>query len=186
MEKIATTVLAKADIELLDYLKHNATEGFNMLYRKYWQQMIAYASIYLPDKSDCEEIVQDFFVHLYTRRNDIFIKSSLSAYLKTSLRNRIFNHLRNESVYKKHIGVVGTKKQEYNDVEHKVVEADLKKNIKDCLSYMPQRYRQVFILNRQEYFTLKEISQKLNVPVNTIEKQLRKSIALLKGYLGQN
>src|SRR5688572_26638558 len=76
---------------------------FKELYKRYWTPLIHYSSQYLDDRATCEEIVQELFIQLHLKRDEIKIRTSLSSYLYTALRNRIFNYFRDQAVYRRHI-----------------------------------------------------------------------------------
>src|SRR5438067_2233951 len=94
---------------------------FEVLYKKYWNLLLCFARKYIRDQQTCKEVVQELFVTLHVKRDQLTINVSLSSYLYRSLRNKIINHLRNESVYKRHVAMAGKKYSIIsvgNDAEH--------------------------------------------------------------------
>jgi len=157
--------------------------AFEDLYRNYWEPLLNFASRYVDDKETCEEIVQEFFVQLYVRGLNIKIKHTLSSYLCVALRNRIFNHFRNTAVYKKHVTNASKKfLTQQNNIEQSIYLKELEHSIHTSLQRMPSRCREVYVL-RQDQLTVKQISQVLNRPLDTVEKQLRKAKRLLTEHL---
>jgi RNA polymerase sigma-70 factor (ECF subfamily) len=153
--------------------------AFQDLYKRYWEPLLNFASHYIDDKETCEEIVQDFFVRIYIRGLNIKIKHTLSSYLCVALRNRIFNHFRNNAVYKKHLTNAARKiPTEQNNIEQFIYMKELEQSVHASLQRMPPRYREVYVL-RQDQLTVKQIAQTLNRPLDTVEKQLRKAKHLL-------
>jgi RNA polymerase sigma-70 factor (family 1) len=173
------------DMDLLGKLSQNDGAAFTALYQKYWPVLTHLASGYVEDKDTCKEIVQELFVTLYRKRSVIKINISLSSYLYVSLRNRIRNHIRHQSVYNRHIGIV--KKSHpvaaANNVEQFISLSELEREITSCLNQMPAKYKEVYLLYQQQQCTLKGIAAILNRPVDTVEKQLRKAVLLLRQYL---
>src|SRR6478736_727785 len=173
-----------ADPEILDMIGQNDEEAFRILYKKYWRLLLKYASTYINDEYVCKEIVQELFVHLHSSSSRLKIYSSFSSYLFVSLRNQIFNYLRNQSVYKRHVKNAG----HYgvwacNDVEQSMDLTELQKGIRFSLKRMPVKYSEVYILHDENSYTIKKISEILDRPVDTIEKQLRKARCLLRNDL---
>ena len=172
------------DNDLLMLLQQNDDYVFVLLYKRYWSELMRLAEPFLEDTDTCQEIVQELFVTLYNKREKLHIKISISAYLYVSLRNRIRNHIRNRSTYNRHIGLFkrlctpGT-----NDVEQTVSRNELQREIMVCLSGMPEKYRQVYLLYNEGRCPLKEIATLLGRPVDTVEKQFRKAVFLLRQHL---
>ena len=63
---------------------------------------------------------------------------------------------------------------------------ELTRRVSDCLSRMPVKYREVYILHKQQQYTLKKTSEILQRPVATIEKQLRKAVHILRDHILYN
>ncbi len=173
------------DKDLLIRLATSDEYVFDDLYRKYWSVLIQLASGFIEDRDTCKEIVQELFVTLYKSRDHLKINVSLSAYLYVSLRNRIRNHVRRESIYNRHIRVVKRSQSGSmnNNVEQSLRYSELEKSINICLNGMPAKYKEVWLLYQQTQCTLKVIAQMLHRPVDTVEKQLRKAVFLLRDHL---
>ena len=156
------------------------------VYKQYWQPLVKYSSTYLNDRGTCEELVQELFVQLHTMKDSLKIKTSISSYLYTALRNRIINYFRAQAIYRKHI----TRAWETVDIKQNNVEQllnfkELQKNISGCVDSMPVKYRQVIELSDHGVLTVKKIAAVLKRPPNTVDKQLRRANLLLRGHLLQ-
>jgi len=161
---------------------------FEILYKKYWEELLIYAKKYITDRETCKEIVQELFITLHLKRDKLSINVSLSSYLFRSLKNKIINHLRNESVYKKHLAVAGrsyVKLAAGNDAEQAMAVSDLEKQIFFCLNKMPAKYREVYILAMQNACTAKKTAEILQRPLPTVERQLRIALRLVQEHLNK-
>jgi RNA polymerase sigma-70 factor (ECF subfamily) len=70
-----------------------------------------------------------------------------------------------------------------NDVEQFVNRTELERQIMVCLNGMPAKYRQVYLLYNQGRCPLKQVAFVLNRPVDTVEKQFRKAVGMLREHL---
>jgi len=175
---------SSCDADLLQLFRNQDKHAFDVLYKKYWNPLLHFAKHYIDDPDTCEELVQDLFVHLHGKPAPIEIHYSLSAYLFRAMRNRISNHVRNAAVYKKHIRLaVHSRAKDHNNVEQFVSYSELKKEIAFSVNQMPEKCREVYLLHEQHHYTVKKIASILNRPVDTVEKQFRKAIALLRLHL---
>jgi RNA polymerase sigma factor (sigma-70 family) len=172
------------DRELLVRLQQNDELVFTLLYQKYWLVLTRLATPFVEDIDTCHEIVQDLFVTLYRKRTLLKIKISLRAYLYRSLRNKIRNHIRRRRIYNRHLSVAKPSHPDMtNDVEQFVNRIELEREIMACLNQMPVKLRRVYLLYNQERHSLKEIAMLLDRPVDTVEKQFRKAVLLLRNHL---
>ncbi|MDF2191576.1 sigma-70 family RNA polymerase sigma factor [Paraflavitalea sp. CAU 1676] len=174
------------DRHLLELINQKDESVFTILYQQFWSPLLSFAGNYLSDTDTCKEVVQELFITLHTKRFQLKVSSSVSSYLYSSLKNKIFNHLRDQSVYNKHIkGASRTKWASFNDnnVEQTIDLIELNRSINECLLLMPEKYRQVYTLHKQYGYTLKKTSFLLKRPVDTVEKQYRRIIHLIREHL---
>ena len=57
---------------------------------------------------------------------------------------------------------------------------ELKENYEQALTTLPDKQRTVFLMNRLEGLTYKEIAERLTVSVKTVEKRMSKTLSILK------
>lgn len=76
------------------YLKGN----FEKLYKLYYPKMFAFTKNYVPANEDAENIVQDVFLILWERKDEIEISFTLTTYLFTLVKNRCLNFLRHKLI----------------------------------------------------------------------------------------
>jgi RNA polymerase sigma factor (sigma-70 family) len=169
---------------IVDLINSSDKSAFPTLYRIYWDRLLVFASRYLNDKDSCEEIVQELFVQLHINKLPLTINASVSSYLYSAVRNRIFNHIRNRSVYKRHIHrASGKDAASQNYVEQVLGVKELQSVIDQVLAGLPLRYREAYLLRQTEQYPVKKIAVTLNRPVDTVEKQIRKVHGILKKRL---
>lgn len=179
---------APAEQHLVKLINTGDSAVFSQLYRQYWSSLLGFAENYISDSDTCKEIVQQLFITLYVKGSRLNIHASLRSYLYGSLRNKILNHLRNRSTYMRHIrgaSRVNSPDGADNPVEEFIDVRELKKKINSCLEKMPAKCREVYVLHKQQQYTLKRTSEILQRPVDTVEKQLRRAIHLLRDYLSE-
>ena len=172
------------DSHLLELIRKNDDRAFALLYKKYRTPLLNFAALYLNDRDSCEEVLQQLFVQLHIKRISLKISSSVSSYLFAAMRNRIFNYLRDKSVYKKHINnATMANPVAQNDIDQLLNMKQLEEKINFSLDRMPVKYKEVYVLHDHGRLTIKKISELLNRPVDTVEKQLRRATELLRNCL---
>ena len=170
------------------YLKGN----FEKLYKLYYPKMFAFAQNYVPANEDAENIVQDVFLILWERKDEIEISFTLTTYLFTLVKNRCLNFLRHKLIEEEYNSQMKEELRfklyalETFDYSYQS-EEELQEIIRRALDTLPERCREVFIKSRIEGLKYKEISDELGISVNTVENQmvtaLKKLCVALKDYL---
>ena len=167
---------------------------FRKLYILYYHRLLLYAKSYLEDDDEAEDVVQELFVHLYEKRKEVLIYSSLSSYFFRSVHNKCIQILRHKKVKagyeEKHrikireAEILYNKSDNFAFSEQQLEEISrifLRKN-----NMLPEKTREIFRLSREQLKTNKEIAGLLNIQVKTVEyhitKALKSFMEVLKDY----
>lgn len=167
----------------------NDLASFSKLFEIYYVLLCTIANQYLKNKHLAEEVVGDVFMHLWERKADIQISTSVKAYLVRSVQNRCFNYLEHSKVEERLRHKIEKESDfpgiaESNDYPlGSLYEKELTSLIKQAINSLPEQCRKIFLLSRDEELTYEEISQRLNISVNTIKTQIKISLSKLRESL---
>src|SRR5690554_290040 len=164
-----------SDDELLEQLCNDSEVALSMIFKKYWQPLFISAFNLLKDKGACEDIIQDIFIKVWDRRNEIEIKTSLKAYLFASMRYEVFRQIKlgNARVdIFECLDQVFKDSSPYEDLVHK----ELLAKVDLVVESLPDKCREVYRLSREEQLSHKEISEKLNISPKTVETHITKAL----------
>ncbi len=171
------------DDEVIEMLKLGKEEAMDFLFRKYYSDLCRAAYRILPDASFIEDVVQDVFYELWRRRTSLNITTSLIAYLRRSTVNKTLNFIRDKKLK---IFVDEPKEERHSvppNVSKKMEAEELRLVVDKIVDSLPNRCRIVFILNRFEEMSYKEISDCLGISVKTVEHQISKALKILRNQL---
>ena len=162
-----------SDDQLLALLSNEDQQAFEILYDRYWEDLYLLAYLMLRNKEASKDIVQEVFIWLWEHRLSLQIKS-LRAYLKTAVKYKVANHIRSgnirESVFQK-LSAVSTSLDNASALEMVEVK-EMQHHIKQEIAQLPDKCRQVFRLRREARLSTKEIAQRLQISVKTVENQM--------------
>lgn len=173
-----------SDEKLSIMLFDGDTGAFEEIFNRYWLKLYATAYKRVKCREVAEEIIQDLFTVLWTKRETIQIHSSLAAYLFTSVRYMVFNHIQKEIVRENYKDSFQAKTMFFdNSTEETVFLNELIRNIEKEVKHLPPQCRNVFELSRKENKTNREIAEVLGISEKTVEGHLTKAIKQLKACL---
>ncbi|RAK01991.1 RNA polymerase sigma-70 factor (ECF subfamily) [Larkinella arboricola] len=171
------------DTELLGLLRNDDEQAFRELYDRYWYKMYVTAHRKLRRKDVAEELAQELFVMLWQKRDSLRI-INLPAFLGVSLKNLMIDYIR-RNIQEEHY--LDQLRQFFPAETFSTTEAvqlnELTDAIQNALAQLPEKTREVFILNRFEHLTIREIAQRLNLSEKTIEYHLARSTTFLRQNL---
>lgn len=167
---------------LYESLKNGDERAFEKLFRRYYAPLCFYASGILQDQVAAEEIVQEFFVKFWEKREIIQIETSLKNYFFRSVKNLCLNQIKHEQIKLQHAKRVISEAESTEYSDH-FLEVDLKKDIEESIAALPEKRREIFRLSREEGLKYREIAEKLNISIKTVEAQMGLAIKSLRDKL---
>ena len=182
-EKVTIRLIRKGDKKV-----------FRTLFELYYQRLFLYANSYLENSNEAEDVIQDLFVHLWEKRNELTIFSSLSSYLFRAVHNRCLQILRHKKVVAKYenkhklklkeVEILYNSSADFSFTENQLRE--IKQIFNRTNSTLPEKTREIFRLSRQQLKSNKEIASMLNIKLKTVEYHITKALrvfnAALKDY----
>lgn len=168
--------------QLFEKLKTGDKQAFEKLFRMYYAPLCLYASRLLEDDDFAEETVQSFFVKFWEKREQIQIETSLKNYFFRSVKNLCLNRIKHEKIKQQHVKSV-LAETDVTDFGDYFPEVDLKKDIEESIASLPEKRREIFRLSREEGLKYREIAEKLNISIKTVEAQMSLAIKHLKDKL---
>ncbi len=176
---------------LINDLSAGSKEAFEYLFTAYYPRLRNYASHFIADVDDVEDILQDCFVSLWNRRS-MLTGISISSMLFTMVRNGCLNFLKHKAIAEgynaQELRQLNGSEALYNydflgSADTELLYDELQRQIADVLQTLPERSRQVFVMSRFEGLKNKEIAERLDISVKVVEKHITKSLALLRKHI---
>lgn len=174
-----------SDEELADLLKAGDRGAYTVIFDRFYGLLFIHACKLLRNEDEAKDVVQELFEVLWTRREGLSFEQSLSAYLYASIRNRIINRISHYEVEHKYINSLrGFIDRDTYFADYRVREHEMRKMIEEEISALPPKMREIFELSRRDYFSHKEIAEKLQISEHTVRTHVKKALRILKPKLG--
>lgn len=172
------------DTELIEKLKENGEEAMIFLYKKYWKSLYISAFKVLKDKDICEDIVQELFIKIWNKREELNITSSLQNYLLAAVRYEVYRKIRTLKTYEPIIDGI-TEMISDSALPDNLEFKEMESQISSVIEALPARCKEVYNLSRNERLSHKEISTRLSISTNTVRNQLNKALHQLHTRMDQ-
>lgn len=169
---------AQTDVELIASLRGDDNQAFAEIYHRYWKKLLAIAYHHSKDKIIAEEIVQEVFIGLWNRRNELYI-DNLSAYLATAVKLSVFKQYARQK-RRNQIKEATADPLLTGWDEEKIYSRFLQQHINGIVDVLPEKCRLVFRLSREEGLSIPEVAQRMGIAEKTAEAHLTKALKVLK------
>lgn len=162
----------------------NDERAFKKLFNAYYPALCLYCRRFIDDLETREDIVQDSFVTLWNKKDEIAFDDSAVFYLKACARNSCFNYLNHQSYKQKYVEDFLEKTPEYDKGgDHFYTITEFRNLLCKSLAKLPEEYKKVYIMSYMEGKSNQEIAEFLGVSTKTVERYKSKSVNHLKEEL---
>ncbi len=167
------------DAELLEVFNEDGSKGIELIFKQYYETMCTTAIRITKERSLAEDIVQEVFYELYKKREQLKIES-LMGYLKRAVYNRSINKVKGRKDHVDADEIAYELTDNKNNSQDDLELGELETFINGVIDSLPEKCRLVFVLNRFEQLSYKEVAAKLDISVKTVENQMSKALKILR------
>lgn len=177
---------------LWNRFKQGDEQAFDSLFKQMHPLLCPFAQRILNNRADAEDTVQEVFINLWKNKDKIHIAGSSKAYLFQMVHNSCYNKILHFRTLKYQTNKL-TETEIWNRIhesyqiqdsfiqllEAKETEEVIKKAVED----LPDKCREIFILNRFQGYSYEEIATKLKISQNTVRVQIFRALEQLRNSL---
>lgn len=171
----------------VEYLKKDNFLGFDSLFRKYSESIYSFVLSITRETYAAEEITQLVFLKVWEKRSQIDEHQLFKSFLFSVTYNETMSWLRKEKSNERKIsGFIQSTEFTTNETVNTIEFRNLEVMAKQYISEMPEKRREIFLLSRDQGFTNKEIANRLDISVKTVENQMTSALKYLREKLGSH
>ncbi|MEZ4771679.1 MAG: RNA polymerase sigma-70 factor [Bacteroidia bacterium] len=153
-------------------------EVFQNLFDNYYEAIRNFLYYKSGEIELAEDLTQEAFLILWKKRENINPEKAKS-YLYTIANNLFLNEIKHQKV------VLRFQQQPVSNVffespQFMMEEEEFKHKLEKAISDLPEKNRSVFLMNRVEKMTYKEIADRLELSVKAVEKRMHKALTELR------
>ncbi|MBO9562440.1 MAG: RNA polymerase sigma-70 factor [Niastella sp.] len=161
---------------------------FQEAFHSYYEQLCRYAFALTKEYDSSEDIVQEVFLRVWEKKQELIGTKELNFYVFGAVRNNCLSFLE-----KKRKNMVSELKGQ--EVADAPMERDPEKEsgkdyntlLQEALQQLPPKCREVFVLSRISDLTYQQISETLDISVKTVENHMGKALRILRTFIrGKN
>jgi RNA polymerase sigma-70 factor (ECF subfamily) len=153
------------------------------LFKMYFKDLVLFATIYVTEIATAEDIVQDMFFEFWKENKMNSVKSNPRQYLFTSTKNKCLMFLRKRKFDFVEID------SGFQNIPFYILD-DEEKNVEDIvkgvIENLPEKRALIIKLHFFEGLKYTEISESLNISINTVKTQVRKALAQIREEIQDN
>lgn len=172
------------DEELVRQIQRGDILAFEVLVERYEGRLLNFVFRLTHNEPLSEEIVQNAFVAIYKKIDNIDTSRKFSSYFYQVAKNLTISEIRKLKPQLR-LEEVGEISQDEDGAFEKMSARFQSKEIARAISHLENKYREVIKLYFFEELSYKEIAWKLELPINTVRTRLRRAKSMLKRKLAK-
>ena len=155
------------------------TDSFDSIFRRYYQQLYAFALRYVGSEDDCHDIVTAVYEDVWLHFSNID-ETTIRQYLYTNVRNRCIDHLRRQQCHQRYIKAAAILSQHYIDEQQYLEQEERLKTALQAINALKSPTREILeacYLHGKKY---KEVAQDMGISIATVKKHMVRALKILR------
>lgn len=158
--------------------------AFRMLYDRYRKRIYALGVFITQSESLAQELVQDVFLKVWEKRQQLRDIVYFNAWLRTVARNTAINYLRAQAVERLGLAHLPPDEVAVCNTENDVADREYARLLEAAVNLLPPQQKKVFILHRREGLPHEEVASHLHISVYTSKKYMKLALRSIRLFLG--
>ncbi|WP_303398835.1 RNA polymerase sigma-70 factor [Zobellia uliginosa] len=167
---------------LLTCFRSGNQKAFKTLFDRYWEPMFVKANIILQDSAVAQDVVQDIWINLWNKREQLEIKN-FESYISRSVRYGCYKYLRDSKFTVVQLQIIDSLPLATTDIDNLYNLEATQKVINESLEELPPRCQEIFTLSRIEDVPNEEIAIKLGISKRSVENQVSLALKVIRRHL---
>ncbi len=158
------------------------TKTFESIYQKYAKDLRRFIFFKTQDIAKAEDLLQETFIKLWDNCDKVAV-DKVKSYLYTVASNMFLNLVKHEKVVRKHQNAIAIH-QTNESPEFILLEKEFMDKLDRVINSLPEKQKEVFLLNRIEKKKYREIAEQLDISVKAVEKRMHAALLVIREQIG--
>ncbi|HEY0668673.1 MAG TPA: sigma-70 family RNA polymerase sigma factor [Sphingobacteriaceae bacterium] len=172
------------DEVLLGLMVDDDRSAFEEIYQRYWFTLYSSAYSLIRDREQCKDIVQNVFIDLWVRKQQITI-DNISGYLYKAVKFQVYKFCTRKSTAPRFYQVLEDIIESSVKTDSVILDKEVGKILQYWIDALPEKRRNIFMLHYFDKLSTAEIAEKLNISQKTVQNQLLTASTQIKARFAQ-
>lgn len=180
---ISENYLTLTEKELVLLLKDGDKSAFGQLYHNYRVRL--YHNIFKMIKSDedAEELLQELFVKIWVKRQNLDPERPFKAYLFKISENLVYDFFRKAALNRKlenHLAIAAS--GDSNNIERYIYFKESNMLVNQAIENLPPRRKEIYKLCKIEGKSYEEVSRSQGISISTVNEHIVKATKAVRKF----
>ena len=171
------------EIEVLKELAQGSQTAFKQVYDLYWYSIYRTARKYTRSEVLAEDIVQEIFETLWSKRSNFSEVIHLEYYLITMTKHLTYKTLRKMAFEEAARTKMTEEQMSDTAVENNLLDQQYDQLVQQAVGLLPMQQKQVFQLAKIDGLSHNDIAVQLKISRLTVKTHMAKALRFIRHYL---
>lgn len=162
----------KSDEELIVIFQKGNNSAFDELFSRYKQPLLGYLERYMNNTTTAEDIFQQTFITLWTKRDYYKPTFLFKTWLYTIATNLARDNLKHKAIQKE-IKIENMEQIPDNSNNHN---KEVIETVKEVVEKLPEEQRQTFVLARYQELNYQEIAKICGCSLSAVKMRIHRAL----------
>jgi len=170
--------------EVLELIAKGDESAFRLLFNEHWQNIYGVAFMLTKSAPLAEDMVQELFMKLWIKREQLPKVKNFPNYLFIVVRNHIFNELKKRSTDIHFTSQLFEYFHQTKETpERNLLQKEAEQIIGEIIERLPEQQRMIYRLSREEGLSRNEMADRLGIAPNTVRNHLARALEMIRHEL---
>lgn len=168
---------------LLERIARSDQQAFTELFHFFRNRAYTHSFALVQSQELAEEIVQEVFLQLWIKREDLPVIENFEAYLSTMVRHRAFRTLKNIARYNTILHESDQSEWHFSQqLQELVQQKEFAAIIKEAVEVLPPQQKKAWQLNREQQLPRIKVAELMGLSPETVKVHLAHAMRSVKAY----
>jgi RNA polymerase sigma-70 factor (ECF subfamily) len=158
-------------------------QAFRQLYEYYDSKVYGAALAITQEQTSAEEVVQDAFLTIWLRREQLSEISDFTAYFFTVVRNAALKAFKRNARQKNQLEIDSIREPLDDQTRQMINVNDYNSALQKAIDRLPSQQRQVYRLIKEEGCTREEAAQAMKIQPDTVKFHLKVATKTIRAFM---
>jgi RNA polymerase sigma-70 factor (ECF subfamily) len=173
--------------ELILQVRNGSEDAFTRVYHHYSPQLYHKILSVLKDSLLAEELVQEIFTRIWSKRSSLDPARNFGAYLSTIAVNcvmDVFRKMKRDRILLERFR--NAVEHAYVHVEEGMMAKECRESVEKAIALLSPQQHNVYQLCKVEGYTYKQAAEKLGISSHTVKEYLSAANKVIRAYMTQH
>ncbi len=172
--------------QVLDSLSKGNELAFTQVFDRYRPRVYSVALNLLKSSTLAEEVVQDVFLKVWQKRENLPGIKRFDAYLFMMARNNIYDHFKKLAHETEACKFFMGKADFIENTDYQMIEGEYTEILKQAVNKLTPQQKEVYLLAKEQHLSHEEIAKELNISRLTVKTHMAQALKLIRIRLEKN